>query len=196
MKVLVVDDEKIIAEGISNEVTKLYPQAHVDVATQSVDAFDLAKTHPYDIALLDIDMPIMNGLTLARKLIALQHSINIIFVTGHQEYAMEAHELYCSAFLSKPVDEAKLKEAFENLRKPFLDLPDEFFTQHYKGGDAIGKRIELYRELRGISRHEMADLMGVSRQSVFRWEHGERLPDVLTFLSIARILGIEINKLI
>ena len=196
MKILVVDDEILIAKGICNEVLKLYPQAKIEMATASLDALKLAETNPFDVALLDIDMPRMNGLTLARKLIALQHSINIIFITGHQEYALDAHELYCSAFLSKPVDGKKLKVAFEKLRKPFLDLPEDFSAQHYQGSDAIGKKIEMYRELRGISRNEMADLMGVTRQSVFRWEHGERLPDVLTFLSIARILGIKISELI
>ena len=75
-------------------------------------------------------------------------------------------------------------------------MPEDFFAQHYQGGDAIGKKIEMYRELRGISRQELADLMGVTRQTVFRWEHGERLPDVLTFLSLSRILGVEINEML
>ena len=196
MKVLVVDDEKLIAEDLCTEISTLFPEATTDMATAAVDALKLAETKPFDIALLDVDMPKMDGLTLARKLIALQHNINIIFVTGHQEYAMEAHELYCSGFLLKPVGERKLKKAFENLRKPFVDLPEDFYAEHYQGGDAIGKKIEIYRELRGITRQEMADLMGVTRQTIFRWEHGERLPDILTFLSLARILGIEINDIL
>ena len=83
----------------------IYPTASVEVATTSLDALRIAEKTTFDVALLDIDMPMMDGLTLARKLIALQHNINIIFITGHKEYALEAHELYCSAFLLKPVGE-------------------------------------------------------------------------------------------
>lgn len=196
MKIIVVDDEKLIAEDISDEVLALFPSASVETVTSADEAIKLAKTKPFDVALLDIDMPKTDGLTLARKLIALLPSINIIFITGHQEYSLEAHALYCSAFLLKPVGEKKLKQAFEHLRKPFVDIPEEFFAQHYQGGDAIGKKIEMYRKLRGISRQEMADLMAVTRQTVYRWEQGERLPDILTFLSLARILGIEINDML
>ena len=196
MKIIVVDDEKLIAEDISDEVLALFPSASVETVTSADEAIGLAKTTPFDVALLDIDMPKTDGLTLARKLIALLPSINIIFITGHKEYSLEAHELYCSAFLLKPVGEKKLKQAFEHLRKPFVDLPEEFYAQHYQGGDAIGKKIEMYRKLRGISRQEMADLMAVTRQTVYRWEQGERLPDILTFLSLARILGIEINDML
>ena len=96
----------------------------------------------------------------------------------------------------KPVSEKNLKKAFENLRKPFIDLSDEFLTQHFQGGNLIGKKLEMYREQRGLTRQEAADLVGVTRQTIFRWEHGERLPDIMTFLQIARIIGIEISDML
>jgi DNA-binding XRE family transcriptional regulator len=141
-------------------------------------------------------MPEMDGLILASRLIALWPAINIIFVTGYKEYALEAHELYCSAFLMKPVGRRKLENAFNNLRKPFLNIPQDFLTTHYSGGAVIGKKIETLRELRGISRQEIADLMGVKRQTVYRWEHGERLPDVLTFITLTRLLGVKISDIV
>ena len=196
MRVLIVDDELLIAEDIKREVEALFSNATVDTATAATDALKFAKKTEYDVALLDIDMPGMDGLTLAKKLIAMWPSINIIFVTGYQEYALEAHELYCSGFLLKPVGERKLKKAFENLRKPFAHVSEEFLSQHYQGGDVLGKKIELYREQRGISRQELADLMGVTRQTVFRWEHGDRLPDILTFMQLSRLLGVEINDML
>ena len=60
----------------------------------------------------------------------------------------------------------------------------------------LGKKIELYREQRGMSRQELADLIGVTRQTVFRWEHGDRLPDILTFMQLSRLLGVEINDML
>ena len=196
MRVLVVDDEKLIAEDLKSEVKSLYSDALCDAATSADEAFELAEKSEYDVALLDIDLVDMDGLTLARKLISMHPSINIIFVTGHQEYSLEAHELYCSGFLLKPVGERKLKKAFENLRKPLIELSEEFYSQHYQGNDVLGKRIEKYREMRGLSRNDLADFMNVTRQTIHRWEHGERIPDVLTFVRLARVLGVEIGELL
>lgn len=196
MKVLIIDDEKLIVDDLVEEVSALYPEALVEGFITTSEALEHAKHTEYDVALLDIDMPGMDGLTLARKLISLLPAVNIIFVTGHNEYAVEAHELYCSGFLLKPVGRRKLKKAFENLRRPFVDLPDDFYTMEYSGNDIIGKSIESFRIHRGLSRNEVADLMGVTRQTVFRWEHGERLPDILTFTRLMRILGMEMSDIL
>lgn len=196
MKVLIADDELLISEDMKREVENMFPDAVVDAVMSSSEALRLAESKEYDVALLDIDMPGMDGLTLAKKIIAKRPIINIIFVTGYQEYALEAHELYCSGFLLKPVGGRKLKKAFENLRKPFAHVSEEFFSQHYQGSAVLGKRIEMYRERRGISRQELADLMNVTRQTVFRWEHGDRIPDVLTFMQLSRLLGVEFNEML
>ena len=196
MRVLIVDDEKLIAEDLKNEVLRLYSDYEVDAVNSAEEALALVKKTEYDVAMLDIDMAGMDGLTLARKILAIYPIINIIFVTGYSEYSLEAHELYCSAFLLKPVGERKLKKAFENLRKPTVHMSEEFYSQHYLGSDVLGKRIESYREMRGISRHELADIMNVTRQTVYRWEHGERIPDVLTFVRLARVLGVDIGELL
>ena len=196
MNILIVDDEKLIADDIKQDVLEIFPGSSVLTADNAESAAVLAEDTLIDIALLDIDMPKVNGLTLARKLIALQPAVNIIFVTGYPEYSLEAHELYCSAFLLKPVGRRKLQEAFENLRKPFIDVPPEYYEEHYAGGRVIGKRLETIREQRNMSRQDIADYMGVTRQTVFRWEQGERMPDVLTFIKLARLLGVEISDLL
>ena len=196
MRILIADDEKLIVDDLGSEVKELFPDAVIDGVTSAESALSLAKDNEYDVALLDIDMPVMDGLSLARRIMALQPYVNIIFVTGYKEYAYEAHELYCSAFLLKPTSRAQLKKAFENLRKPFIDMSQDYYAEHYRGGDVIGRRISALRKQRGLSRQEIADLMGVSRQTIFRWEHGERIPDVLTFIRLTRLLGVEIGDVL
>lgn len=196
MRILIADDEKLILDDMKRDVEELLPDATVDAANGPEEALTLAGKSEYDVAILDIDMPGMDGISLARKLISAHPAINIIFATGYTEYAIEAHELYCSAFLLKPIGVRQFKTAFENLRKPFIDIPTDFYAQHYSGGDVLGKRLEMFREQRGLSRQDLADLMGVTRQTVFRWEHGERIPDVLTFVRLTRILGVEINDIL
>ena len=196
MNILIVDDEKLIVDDLMHEVKEIVPGASIDGMTNSVGALERAREKEYDVALIDIDMPDMDGLTLARRLIAFSPAINIIFITGYGEYAIEAHELYCSAFLVKPVGNRKLKKAFENLRRPVIDITQEFYQEHYSGEDVLGKRLEICREQRGLSRQELADLMNVSRQTIYRWELGERIPDLLTFIKLTRILGVDIEDIV
>lgn len=196
MNILIVDDEKLIVEDLNRDVLELFPNASVSLACSADEAIDHAAEHEFDVALLDIDMPGMDGLSLARKLIASSPAINIIFVTGYKEFALEAHDLYCSAFLLKPVGQRKLKKAFENLRKPFFDIPDSFPSDYYQGNSVIGKRLKSLREQRKISVQEVADLMGVSRQTVYRWENGDRFPDVFVFIRLARVLGSDIKEIL
>ena len=198
MKILIVDDERLIVEDLIHEVRELYPSpdTQIDGTTSALDAVRMAGHTEYDVALLDIDMPDMDGLSLARRLISACPFINIIFVTGYKAYAMEAHELYCSAFLLKPVSRRKLQKAFENLRRPLTNVSSEFLEKHFSGEVIIGSRIEKCRNLRGLSGPELADLMNVSRSTVYRWEQGDRMPDILTFLKLARILGVGITDLL
>ena len=198
MNILIVDDEKLIVEDLTHEVRELYPSPDVlvDGTTGAADAIRMAEQTEYDAALLDIDMPDMDGLNLARHLISSCPAINIIFVTGYETYALEAHELYCSAFLLKPVSRRKLKQAFDNLRRPFLNVSMELLEEHFSGKIQIGKQIEMFRKKRGLSGQELADLMKVSRQTIFRWEKGVRIPDVLMFMKLARILGVRVEDLL
>ena len=195
MKILIENNKKPIVDDLSRQVMELYPYATVDGVTGAAQALELVGENHYDIALLDIEMPGMDGLNLARRLTAIWPVLNIIFVTGHREYALEAHDLYCSAFLLKPVGRRKLKEAFDNLRKPIFDIPENLYADHYSGGAVIGGKFSLLREQRGLSRQELADLMNVTRQTIYRWEHGERIPDVLTFIRLVRLLGVDISSI-
>lgn len=196
MNILITDDEKLIVDDLTHDVMEIFPDATIDGASDAATALDLSDARKYDIALLDVDMPEINGINLAKKLLASNPSINIIFVTGHSEYALEAHELYCSAYLIKPVGVRKLRKAFEHLRNPFVDLNEEFLRSHYSGGAVIGRNLKMYREQRGISRQELADLMEVTRQTVYRWEQGERMPDVLAFVRLTQVLGVEIKDIL
>jgi transcriptional regulator with XRE-family HTH domain len=54
----------------------------------------------------------------------------------------------------------------------------------------------MFRNQRGLSGQELADLMKVSRQTVYRWEQGDRMPDILTLSRLVRVLGVRIEDLL
>ena len=65
----------------------------------------------------------MNGLALARMLQKIQPRCNLIVVTEHPEYALEALQIFVSGFLLKPANEADVRNVLENLRYPAEDVP-------------------------------------------------------------------------
>lgn len=75
----------------------------------------------YDILLLDIEMPGMDGVSLARKVRLEDGNVQIIFVTGYSDYIAQGYEVEALHYLMKPVDREKLfsvlDRAVEKLRK-------------------------------------------------------------------------------
>ena len=65
----------------------------------------------------------MNGLALARMIQKIQPRCNLIVVTEHPEYALEALQIFVSGFLLKPANEADVRNVLENLRYPAEDVP-------------------------------------------------------------------------
>lgn len=115
-QVIVVDDERIILKAETAVVQKVLPQAEVTAFRSPEEALTFGESRTIDIAFLDIDMMGISGLTLAKRL--QQHSphINIIFCTGYSEYALEAYELYATAYLLKPITEEAVRKALSHLR--------------------------------------------------------------------------------
>lgn len=196
MNILIVDDRPLIVQELMRQVKALHPADVCRGVTSGEDALKLAGEIRFDVALLDIDMPEMNGLTLARELTDRLPYVNIIFVTGYPEYALEAYEIYASGFLVKPVGEKQLAKALANLRHPVLEPLSGFLTEHYAGGNVIGQRLKRIRKDRGLSVKEAASRLGVTGQTVYRWENGERIPDIATFVQIGKTFGVAVDELL
>ena len=71
----------------------------------------LARGYPYQLALIDMKMPRMNGIELAQHLAKTESPPAVIFVTAHDEYAVRAFEVNALDYLMKPVRAARLAQA-------------------------------------------------------------------------------------
>ena len=78
--------------------------------TRPAEALDWLNDNSSDIALLDIDMPKMNGLVLAAEIKKKLPDIAIILLTGYSQFAVDAFELHALGYLLKPVTKEKLAE--------------------------------------------------------------------------------------
>ena len=123
MRVLLVDDERLQLIRLIDVVKKALPEGDEIVSyTNPVLAWEEHKEAPVDIAFLDIEMPVCNGIMLAKRLKSVNPQVNVIFVTAYDEYARDAYKLHASGYVSKPVSLEKVKEELEGLRYP-VELP-------------------------------------------------------------------------
>jgi len=123
MKCIIADDELLIRKDIHRTAAKVFGESTVFFLAENTDqVLEIIKKETVQIALLDIEMPFIGGLELARQIRAISPKTNIIFVTGHEKYALEAFGTYASDFIVKPINENSLRKAFENLRFPVPKL--------------------------------------------------------------------------
>ena len=118
MRIVAVDDERIALSGLELILNKAAPQAEIAAFRQAGEALAYASRKRVDVVFLDVRMKEMNGLFLAERLKETNPSINIIFVTGYDEYAREAISLRASGYITKPVTLEKVRAEMEALRFP------------------------------------------------------------------------------
>lgn len=73
------------------------------------------KNHPFQIILLDIIMPMLDGLDTARELRRFDKNVKIIFLTSSSEYGVDSYEVKATNYLLKPVNPNKLYECLEEI---------------------------------------------------------------------------------
>ena len=108
MKVLCVDDERLLMEDTVAMCRELKQVEEAVGFTKPQEALRYLTQKLADVALLDIDMPGMNGLELAKEIRAKWPQMQIIFLTGYSQYALDAYDVHPSCYLLKPVKKEKL----------------------------------------------------------------------------------------
>ena len=118
MRILLVDDEKLQLTRLEESVKSVLPTADIVSYTNPVLALNENKQQKIDIAFLDIEMPELNGIQLAKALKGINPMINIVFVTAFNRFALDAMKMHASGFVTKPVNEEKIFEEINGLRYP------------------------------------------------------------------------------
>ena len=146
MRVLCVDDALPIMEDIADMCRRLPQVEEVTGFTRPREALEWLQTHPVDLALLDIDMPEINGLMLAEQLKRRHPDAVIIFLTAFPQYAVQAIKLRATGYLLKPVTlealEADVAHALSGKSRP---LEGHVVVRTFGGFDVLvdGRAIEF-----------------------------------------------------
>jgi YesN/AraC family two-component response regulator len=80
---------------------------------KGLEALEWLNEHTVDVAILDINMPDIDGLTLAARIKEKQPDTAIVFLTGYSQYAVDAFALHASGYLLKPLNPKHLAREIE-----------------------------------------------------------------------------------
>ena len=117
MYTLTVDDRELVVTLMLGILRNLDPDGTHLGATDPQKALRLAKESPLDVAFLDVEMPgEINGLDLGKRLRQCYPKLNIVIITGHSEYAVDAFGLDASGYLLKPLTQEAVAHQLSVLR--------------------------------------------------------------------------------
>ena len=127
MNILIADDERMMRVGMEKEIRKVRPDATVFVASNGNEAIEIFAKVDISLVFLDIEMPGMTGLEVAKRIKEVSPETNIIMTTAYPNYAVEAYKMHIGGYLLKPVDAEDIREELENLRHPLEEkkAPDK-----------------------------------------------------------------------
>ncbi len=111
MKVLICDDEALARERLVRFLKDMDGYEIVGEAENGRDALEQAEATAPDIVLLDLRMPVMDGLACAEKLAQLPEPPAVIFCTAYDEHALAAFQVQAVGYLLKPVRREQLVES-------------------------------------------------------------------------------------
>ncbi len=126
LSVLAVDDESPALDELAYLLKNSAMVSHLRAVSSATDALHHLHHERYDVVLLDIAMPGMDGLELARVVAQFSHPPAIVFVTAHDEHALAAFDVGGTDYLLKPVTQERLVTALRRVAQPRReDQPDE-----------------------------------------------------------------------
>jgi DNA-binding NtrC family response regulator len=110
-KILVVDDEEVIRRGYARTLSG--PDCNVATAWNGKEALNALEREPYDVVLLDLRMPEMDGMSVLRMIRSKWPEAEVVVITGYPsiETAKEAVRLGACDYLAKPVAPAEVIHA-------------------------------------------------------------------------------------
>ena len=116
IRCMVIDDEPLAVEMVKNFILRTPFLELVDSYTDAVEALTAVRSNAADLLFLDINMPDLDGLSLAAMV---PESTRIIFTTAFKEYAFDSYGVNALDFLLKPINYARFLKSAEKARQWF-----------------------------------------------------------------------------
>ena len=120
---LIAEDEPLLREQLQHRLRGAWPELEIVAAVGTgADALAAFEARPTDVAFLDIRMPVMSGLDVAREIAGRTH---VVFVTAYDEYAIAAFDEGAVDYLLKPVSPERIDKVVARLKSRLANPPQD-----------------------------------------------------------------------
>lgn len=158
LRILVADDEPLASERLGLLLARVDGVTLVGTAHDGTEAVALAEQTAPDVVMLDIAMPGLDGIEVARALSRLTRSPAVVFITAYDQFAVAAFEVAAVDYLMKPADGTRLNRALERART--------FLAQ--RGPDAADRAGDVPRYLEEFWASDMSGLVRIAARDIDR----------------------------
>lgn len=163
MNVIIVDDELKVRNVIAGLLKEYYPEINIISSAGTIqEGYEAISLRMPDLLFLDVELPDGNGFDLLKKFPLV--SFKIIFITGHQEYALDAIKVSALDYILKPIDTDEFRIAVEKARHIINNEEQQIKLQ------ALSENIQGRRILKRIILHASDHLQLVSVADIIRAE--------------------------
>ena len=122
LTVLIVDDEPLAREGLRMLLARDSEIVAIHEAKNGREAVETIRAARPDLVLLDVQMPELDGFSVV-KAIGAEHMPAVVFVTAHDQFAIQAFEINAIDYLLKPVTAERFTGALERAKKRIASQP-------------------------------------------------------------------------
>lgn len=207
INILIADDHSLFRKGISNLLSEAENITIVAEAENGQDAVDKAREFNPDVVIMDIGMPVLNGVNATAKLLAGMPQVKVIALSMHTDthYVREMLEAGVSGYLFKNCDYKELITAIETVfagKKYLNEQIMEMVIHGYLGKkDLIGateaqlteRESEIFKLLaEGKSVREIADVLFVSVKTI--GTHRQHILDKLNLKTTTDLIKYALKK--
>ena len=182
MRIVICDDDPVCLEtaaaAVETWAASHHQRTEIAVFDNGDDLIKNLQQKPANILLLDIFMPIFNGMDIAREIRSFDHNLIIVFLTNSPEFAIESYDVRASGYLLKPLDRDKLHTVMDRCLNDLEPLP---------------KRIIL-RTAGGYLSQQISEIESVEAQNktmIITKTNGEHLESTDTLSNLEQKLTIE-----
>ncbi|MDF2674909.1 MAG: DNA-binding response regulator, partial [Clostridiales bacterium] len=161
-KVVIVDDEKDMRMLLKKAIEKVNGFETIGEAENGERAIKLIESSRPHVVFLDVEMPELDGVECAKRILEINPDTIIIFATGHNEYMSEAFELYAFDYLIKPFKMERVFTTLERIKKVNLKPEENSLNKIIRHEKGLEKLVVKNKE--GISFIDMKDIIIIQRE--------------------------------
>lgn len=201
LRVAICDDEKNDIKILEQHISQFNIQTNYNVIstsyTKPAKLLSQFKKESYEVVFLDIEMPEINGLNIAKQLRELDENLIIVFTTSYPEYMQESFDVQPFQFLNKPIAYDDIKKVLTNIIKKIsknmntIIIIDDNNEKKFVYVKNI-LYVSVIKERKGFLKYQLYDRSLIAKGTLNSLE-----PQLLShgFLSTTRGILVNINQI-